>query len=441
MNQALGAKGKLLLAFETTFGTTPDTPAAVSMPFDSFGLTAKQALVEPNTITGRRDPVRPGRGNIDPSGNIVVPLDVRYFGYWLKAMFGAPTTTDVSTAGSLTGATGVTTTIGTWTAVADGAFKISIDGSAVTAVGPIDFSGGVTTMANVASKIQAAIRAIATGGFTNATVVWDEANTRFIITSGTTGASSAVSNLTAPASGTNIAGAGFMKCTAGTLANGVTKYQHIFKVGDTMPSMVLENGFTDINVYALLNGCKVSGFSTSFALNNSALTASLDLMAAKETIGSATIDDSPTTHSLLRFDNFQAAVKEGGSTIGNCTRLDLSINFGLDGETFALAYGGFRGAINEGMIQPTGSIEAFFENATLLNKAVEGTESSIEVTLTNGNHSLSFEFPEIIFERQTPGIEGPGGVKITLPFRGYYDDNAGNSSVIVTLVNDVASYA
>lgn len=103
--------------------------------------------------------------------------------------------------------------IATWQAVTTGAFKIIIDGSAATAISALNFSADANLNA-VAARIQAAVRAIATGGFTNATVVWN--GSQFVVTSGTTGAASAVAALQAPAAGVDISG--MLKGTAGTLS-------------------------------------------------------------------------------------------------------------------------------------------------------------------------------------------------------------------------------
>lgn len=440
MTWAMGGKGVVGMDFEATFGTTPVSPAGKKMPINKSNITGKQAMNNPSTITGSRNPVAPSFGNIDVNGSLEVPLTVRDFGWWLKGCFGAPVTTDVSTAGSLAGATGVTETIETWTAVSDGAFKIAIDGSAATAVGSIDFSSGVTTMAQVASKIQAAVRAIGTGGFTLATVAWDDTEKKFTITSGTAGALSSVSQLTAPASGTNIGGTGFMKCTAGTLTAGVTAYSHVYKVGDTMPSLVIEQGFTDVAQYFLYNGCKIGKLGLSFG-GDGELVASIDVMGAKETLATTSFDTTLTTMVFDRFANFQAAILEGGSAIANCTEASIDVEFGLDGNTYCIGGAGFRSDIAEGIVAASGSIKAMFQNAALLTKAMNGTESSLKITLTNGAHSLEILIPELVYERATPGIEGPAGVFVTLPFKGYYQNGADASVIKVTLINDVASYA
>ena len=93
-----------------------------------------------------------------------------------------------------------------WAAVATGSFRISIDGD-VQNISAIDFAGDLT-MADVASTIQAKLQAVGTGGYTDATCTWDAAQTVFIISSGTTGASSSVDYMSATGAGIDISGAG-----------------------------------------------------------------------------------------------------------------------------------------------------------------------------------------------------------------------------------------
>lgn len=105
-------------------------------------------------------------------------------------------------AAQLRGGSNATTVIVSWTAISDGEFNISIDGVNED-ISAIDFTLD-TDMDDVADAIETEIQAIAAGGFTAATCIWD--GDRFFIASGTTGASSSISFVTAvsPAVGTDI---------------------------------------------------------------------------------------------------------------------------------------------------------------------------------------------------------------------------------------------
>nr|QGH72377.1 MAG: tail collar [Podoviridae sp. ctka020] len=117
----------------------------------------------------------------------------------------------------LTGDTGAESVASTWAAVSNGSFRISVDGVAYNITG-INFTG-VTTMVQVASTIQAALRA-ATGG--SETVTWS--TNHFVITSGNTTSASAItvtSTITSGTVGVDISGAGAADWMDADTGNGV----------------------------------------------------------------------------------------------------------------------------------------------------------------------------------------------------------------------------
>ena len=95
---ARGYKTALTMDFESSFGTIPDSAdrAGVILPINTFGLNVSRNKNSAETLTGRRDPVEPFDGNTEVTGDVVVPVDVNAFGYWLKLLLGAPTTTESS---------------------------------------------------------------------------------------------------------------------------------------------------------------------------------------------------------------------------------------------------------------------------------------------------------------------------------------------------------
>jgi hypothetical protein len=89
---AKGYKSQLWLGFESEYGVMPASPKNYSLPFNSYGVTLSRTLTQAETISGTRNPLEPFSGNTDVSGDIVVPLDLSAYGYWLRALLGKPTT-------------------------------------------------------------------------------------------------------------------------------------------------------------------------------------------------------------------------------------------------------------------------------------------------------------------------------------------------------------
>ncbi|EDM72255.1 hypothetical protein RAZWK3B_08396 [Roseobacter sp. AzwK-3b] len=92
MARAQGARAQMALAFETSYGTPPAS-GFTKMPFASTTLGAEQPLQTSELLGYGRDPQAPIKDAVTADGNVVVPIDAEAFGFWLKAAFGAPTTT------------------------------------------------------------------------------------------------------------------------------------------------------------------------------------------------------------------------------------------------------------------------------------------------------------------------------------------------------------
>ena len=318
MAQAKGSKSRLVMDFETTFGSDPASPAGLVMPINSFTLKSSRPKNTRATITGTRNPVKPFDGNVTDSGDVVVPVDSTAFPYWLKAMFGAPTTT----------------------------------GSGPT-------------------------------------------------------------------------------------------YEHVFKVGDSMPSEVMEMRYSDgstVLTYAKHNGVKISSLALSIG-GDQELVATMNLEAKGEALSGTPYDASPTALTLDPWCNYQAALTEGGSAISIATALDINVDFGLQTDNYVIDGTGSRYSIPEGLCQVTGSVTTLFESTALLTKAINSTETSLVVTLTSGTNVLEIAINELQLERSTPGVEGPQGILLNLPFVAYMDDHAAASVIVATLTNGESSYA
>ncbi|MFC3579128.1 phage tail tube protein [Sphingomonas hylomeconis] len=86
----LGINAVLAAAFETTYGTSP-AGTYYKLPFVSHGLGEVQPLIEDDQLGFGREGLDPTYDVITNDGDIVVPVDLRGIGFWLRATFGAPT--------------------------------------------------------------------------------------------------------------------------------------------------------------------------------------------------------------------------------------------------------------------------------------------------------------------------------------------------------------
>ena len=92
MSRAYGWNARMLLGFETAYGTPPLAANFHLIPFVSSDLDSSQGLIESNVLGLGRDPTAPFQDVINVDGDIVVPVDLRNVGLWLKALLNAPTT-------------------------------------------------------------------------------------------------------------------------------------------------------------------------------------------------------------------------------------------------------------------------------------------------------------------------------------------------------------
>ena len=93
MARAYGWNAKLLIAEEKEYGVLPDTNYR-QVPFISSSLDSEQGLISSNVLGLGRDPTQPFQDVINVDGDMVVPVDMRNIGLWLKAIFGIPTTSE-----------------------------------------------------------------------------------------------------------------------------------------------------------------------------------------------------------------------------------------------------------------------------------------------------------------------------------------------------------
>lgn len=233
------------------------------------------------------------------------------------------------------------------------------------------------------------------------------------------------------------------------VTTGTGPYTHTFKVGTSLPSFLIERKYPTLGKYAKYNGCKFGKLSMDVTAKGfQKITVSVN--GAKETIGNAAFDSTPTDLGKVSFDGRSIAlIEEGGvaiATISKITGLTFDNGLDLDDDNYVLAGDGTRDSIPEGYVKVTGTVHALFKDLTLYNKAINGTESSIRVkyslgdgTGTAGNESLDLKLPELVYSPKTPPIAGPKGIKVDLPFEAYYDNSSEATALQLILINSQAT--
>ncbi len=96
MGRALGINAVQNAAFETAYGTIPGA-GFKKLPFVSNALGEERPLIEDDQLGFGREGLDPTYDVATNDGDIVVPVDTRAIGFWLKLLLGTPTTTGTGT--------------------------------------------------------------------------------------------------------------------------------------------------------------------------------------------------------------------------------------------------------------------------------------------------------------------------------------------------------
>lgn len=318
--QLRGYRNEMVLGFESAYGDPGVAPKGVRMPFNTESLAISRPKNTAGTLRGTRNPAEPFDGNTDVAGDIVVPVGAAGFGYWMRALFGAPESEALETP----------------------------DGDAT--------------------------------------------------------------------------------------------HSHVFRPGEALPSLWIETLFRgDTPFHKRSLGCKINSFSMDVG-GDGELTASFNLMGGTQTQEAAPLDASAADAPFLRLNNFSAKLTIDGQAYGDATSFAISLENGLDGDTYAIGGGGFRGALSEGLMGLSGSMGVLLKDSRLYEKALASQSLSLGLSLVHpSGPSLSFAFAHTQLQVTGPVTDGPAGLRLTWNWQAY-SPQPGDPAVTVTLRNAVESY-
>lgn len=202
---------------------------------------------------------------------------------------------------------------------------------------------------------------------------------------------------------------------------------NVLTTGSTDTSFSFEHGAMDTNLFSLYTGVTVAKASIALA-QNAEVKLSMDLIGRSMTAGTTPVTGATygSEPQLSPFTHFAGTIKEGGAVCGYLSAVQIDINansapnFAL-GDTYAKN-------VAMGMSEVTGSLTAYFQDLTLLNKFLNGTASSIDITVTDGATSTrEFKMPNVKYTSATKTISSSGSVTLQCGFTALFDTTTGTN--------------
>lgn len=429
MARARGANAIMAGAYSATgYGGIPTTGYR-RLPFVSSNLGEEQGLIDSDLIGYGRDPQEPGDDVVNNEGAVVVPVDLRNFGWWLKLFLGAPVTSTGSAATGSVVFSAQPVTLST----------LTINGTIVTFTSDVPTAGQVAIGATLADTLAALVyflNASADANISAATYGASLDGTTLTIvhdTLGTAGNSFTLAKGTTPAPNATVSGA----TLSGGVATGVKN--HVFTAGAlTLPDAAVELGMPDVPHYGMNYG--VMGNTMAIQLQRSGLlNATLDLVAQGEATAAASSAGTLDEHAIERFSQFTGAVIRDGVPLGKVESASIRISNNLDKDESVRPDGRIGGA-DPGMLAVTGEIVVRFADRTLFDLATNKTPISLALGWTGGaGKALTFLMDRVRLPRPKVPLTGPNGVRATFAWKAAEHPTLGRT-LTVTLLNDVPSY-
>ena len=211
----------------------------------------------------------------------------------------------------------------------------------------------------------------------------------------------------------------------------------VLKVGQTRKSFTIEHAQLDIAKYWQYNGMVVDKLQLKIATNG--LVTAKFTMVGKDSpvVTTVSVDVTAGTGpdgfytaaaTTLPFVHNGGTFKEGGTNIGSLMSLDLTIENKVT-SNFALGQTSIRD-LSSNFLEVTGTAGIYVEDATIYNKFINSTATSLDFTLANGTNNHQYLLPNVRLHAATKAVTGQGPVTLQVPFVGFYDATTASNVVI-----------
>jgi len=221
--------------------------------------------------------------------------------------------------------------------------------------------------------------------------------------------------------------------TGFTAGDGSTTVTNAAILGTTPTYFSIEDYAADIDQARLFTGMTVNTMAVSMA-PNAMVTATFGMIGKDMTIG-ATEKTLNAGAGNEPFDAYSGDIKLGNvGSLGSALTLITAMDFTLTNSfapTFVIGED-TAPDLEFGTAALEGTVSAYFEDAVLINRFLNETESSLEVSVGDGTNTLTFTLPRIKINSADVGVDGPTSRIVNLSFTALRDDSDLSSSTTDT---------
>ena len=198
---------------------------------------------------------------------------------------------------------------------------------------------------------------------------------------------------------------------------------NVLKVGVTPKFVSVEDYAADIDQSRIFTGMSVSTMGISLAPNQM-VTTTFGMVGKDMTI-SGTEKTQDAASGAAPFDAYSGDISignvGGAASVAIVTALDFTLNNSY-APTFVIGDDSAP-SLEYGRAEVEGTMTAYFEDASLINRFLNETETEIEVSVNDptGANAYTFSFPRVKINSADVGVDGPTSRMISMSFVALYD--------------------
>ena len=197
----------------------------------------------------------------------------------------------------------------------------------------------------------------------------------------------------------------------------------VLKVGVAPKFFSIEDYAADIDQARLFTGMTVSTMGVSLAPNQM-VTTTFGMVGKDMTI-SGTQKTQTASSGAAPFDAYSGDIAIGNVASSSAVAIVTGLDFTLTNSfapTFVIGDDSAP-SLEYGRAEIEGTLTAYFEDAALINRFLNETESELEVSVNDptGSNAYTFLFPRIKINSADVGVDGPTSRIINMSFVALYD--------------------